>query len=149
MVWFHISADTPPVAEKHITESPLGPTGVPLISCVALEKLRITVIYPRHLAILAEILPTRPKTITLPRIVLDANAMFSEEFDMDRAEWRSLDMIISEYVERISAKDSNRRLVLRFRAGMALCEHDRWVMDHDGLVVSFPEVGRVEFVSKH
>ena len=86
MVWFHIPTGTPLVAEKHITEFPLEPTGVSLISCVALEELRITVIFPSHLAILSEILPTLPKTATLSRIVLDANAMFTEEDDLEQAE---------------------------------------------------------------
>ena len=57
MVRFHISGDTPVAAEKHITEFSLGPTGVSLISCVALEELRITVTYPSHPAILSEMLP--------------------------------------------------------------------------------------------
>ena len=107
-------------------------------------------IFPGHLAILSEILPTLPKTAPLSRIVLDASAIFTEEDDVEKAEWSSLDTIVSEYAERISAKDSNQRLVLQFRTevGGALGEPDRWVRDHVSSLASFPNVGRVEYVSK-
>ena len=111
-VWFLISPDTLPVAEKLIAELSLGPTGVSLISCVALEELRITVMFPSHLAVLLEILPTLPKTAPLSRIVHDASAIFTEEDDVEKAEWSSLDAIMTEYAERVSATDSSRRLVL-------------------------------------
>ena len=151
MVWFHLSVDALLAADKYIPEFSLGPTGASLISCVALEELRITVTYPRHLTILAEILPTLPKTTKLSRIVLDASGMFPEEYDMEKAEWSSLDAVMSECAESISAKRPNRRLVLQFRTDMegAIGEHDRWARDLVGLLVSFPKVGTVEYVSKH
>ena len=150
MVWFHISVDALLAAEKYILEFSLGPTGASLVSCVALEELRITVTYPRHLTILAEILPTLPKTTKLSRIILDASGRFPE-YDMEKAEWSSLDAVMSEYAERISAKHPDRRLVLQFRTDMegAIGEHDRWARDLVGLLISFPKVGTVECVSTH
>ena len=68
-----------------------------------------------------------PKTTKLSRIILDANGMFPEECDMEKAERSSLDAILSEHVERISAKHPNRRLKLQFRADTegAIGERDR------------------------
>lgn len=150
MVWSRISVDAPLAAEKYVPDFSLGPTGASLISCVALEELRVTVAYPRHLIILAELLPTLPKTTRLSRIVLDASGMSPEEYNMGDAEWSSLDAIMSEYAERISTRHPNRRLVLQFRTEMeeATGEHDKWARDLAGLLVSFPKVGRVEYVSK-
>ena len=149
MVWFHIPVDTSLAAEKYIPELSPGPTGASLSSCVALEELRITVIYPRHLTILAEFLPTLPKTTELSRIILDAPGRFLG-YDVEKAEWISLDAAMSECAERISTKYPNRRLVLQFRTDTegAIGEHDSWVRDLVGLLVSFPKVGTVEYVSK-
>jgi len=130
----------------------LRPTGASLTPCVALEELRITVIYPKHLVTtLGEILPTLPKTTNLSRIVLDADGTFPEEGDMDESMWNALDAVMSEYAERISARHPNRRLALQFRTGMegATGEHDGWARELVGLLALFPKVGDVEYVSKH
>ena len=150
MVWFHIPVDTSLAAEKYIPEFSLGPTGASLGSCVALEELRITVAYPRHLTILAEFLPTLPKTTELSRIVLDASGR-RPGYDMEKAEWSRLDAVMSGCAKRISTKHPNRRLVLQFLTNKegAIGEHDRWARDLVGLLVAFPKVGTVEYVSKH
>ena len=117
---------------------------------MALEELRITVTYPMHLTILAEILPTLPNPNKLSRIILDASGRFPK-YDMKKAEWSSLDAIMSECAERISTKYPNRRLVLQFRTDVegAIGEYDKWARDLAGSLVSFPKVGTVEYVAKH
>jgi hypothetical protein len=119
---------------------------------VALEELRITVISPRHLVtLLGEILPTLPKTGKLSRIVLDANGAFPEEEGTDKAMWSSLDGVMSEYAEKASAKHPNRRLALQFRTVKegATHEQDGWARELVGLLVSLPQVGDVECISKY
>ena len=131
----------------------LGATGTSLTSCVALEEIRITVICPKHLVtILWEILPTLPKNGHLSRIVLDAdgNSPFSEEAEVDMATWSSLDGVMSEYAERISAGCPNRRLALQFRTEEegATGEHDGWARELVKFLVLFPKVGDVDYISK-
>ena len=138
-------------AEKSYTVDLLGPTGASLASCVALEELRITVNRPKHLAtVLGEILPTLPKTGNLLRMVLDANESLSEEEDVEEATWSSLDAVMSEYAEKTSAKHPNRRLALQFRTDeeRATGEHDGWARELVCLLVSLPQVGDVEYISK-
>lgn len=130
----------------------LGPTGASLASCVALEELRITVIYPKHLiTLLGEILPTLSQTTNLTRIILDADGSFPEEGDVDEATWNSLDAVMSEYAEKVSAKRQNRRLALQFRTDEegATGEHDGWARELVGLLALFPKVGDVMYISKH
>jgi len=129
----------------------LGPSGASLTSCVALEELRITAIYPRHLVtVLAEILPTLPKTGNLSRIVLDAGRILPEEEGVDKATWGSLDAVVSEHAEKTSTKHPSRRLTLQFRTDEegATGERDGWVRDLVGSLLLFPKVGDVEYVSR-
>jgi len=129
----------------------LGPSGATLASCVALEELRITAIYPRHLVtVLAEILPTLPKTGNLSRIVLDAGGSLSEEEGVDKATWDNLDAVVSEHAEKTSTKHPNRRLTLQFRTDEegATGERDGWARDLVGSLLLFPKVGDVEYVSR-
>ncbi|KAF9649495.1 hypothetical protein BDM02DRAFT_3186255 [Thelephora ganbajun] len=130
----------------------LGPTGASLTSCIALEELRITVIYPKHLVtILGEILPTLSKTTNLSRIILDADGSFLEGGDVDEATWNSLDVVMSEYAEKTTAKDPNRRLTLQFRIEKegATGKHDGWARELVRLLGWFPKVGDVEYIPKH
>jgi len=115
---------------------------------VALEALRVTTIYPRHLVtILAEILPTLPKTGNLSRIVLDAGGTLREEDG--EATWHSLDAVMSKHVEKTSTKHPSRRLALQFCTGKgeAMGERNRWARYLSGLLVLFSKVGEVEYVS--
>ena len=121
----------------------LGVNGASLISCVALEEIRITVICPKHLVIILwEILPTLPKNGHLSRIVLDAdrNSPFSGEVEVDRAIWSSLHAVVSEYVESISAGCPNCWLALQFRVDEegASDEHEGWVREVVDFLVLFP-----------
>ena len=118
---------------------------------MALEELRITVIYPKHLVtVLGDILPTLPKTGKLSRIVLDADGRFPEEGDVDKAIWSNLDAVMSECAEKTSAKHRNRRLTLQFRTDKGVTgEHDGRARVLVGLLVSLPQVGDVEYISKH
>ena len=137
---------------KYNLELLLGSTGVSLASCVALGVLRITVIYPNHLvAILGEILPTLSKTANLSQIVLDADGRFTREGDMGVSTWNSLDAVMSEYAEKISAGHPNRRLALQVRTDVegATGEHDGWARELVGSLAFFPKVGDVEYISKH
>ena len=130
----------------------MTPTGASLTSCVALEELRITAIHPNHLVtILGEVLPTFPTTGNLSRIVLDADGSFPEEEDVDKATWNSLDAVMSACAEKTLTKHPNRRLVLQFRTDKegATGEYDGWAKELVGLLVFFPKVGNVEYVSKH
>lgn len=130
----------------------LGPTGASLASCVALEELRITVLYPKHLVtILGEIFPTLSNTAKLSRIVLDVDWSAPEEEDIDKVTWRSLDKTMSEYAEKISGMHQHRRLTLAFRTNGvgATGEHDGWARDLVRLLVYFPKVGDVEYILKH
>lgn len=118
---------------------------------MVLEELRITVMYPKHLVtMLGGILPTLPKTGNLLRIVLDAEDSLPEE-DVDKATWSSLDGVMSECAEKVSAKHRNRRLALQFRTGEegATGERDRWARELVDLLVSLPKVGHVEYISKY
>ena len=118
---------------------------------MALEELRITVVYPNHLiTTLGEILPTLPKTGNLSRIVLDADSSFPDEEEVDKVTWSNLDVVMSEYAEKTCIKHSNRRLALQFRTSKegAADEHDGWARELSGLLVSLPHVGDVEYVSK-
>jgi len=131
-----------------------GPTGASLSSCVALEEIYITVFNPNHLVtMLGEVLPTLSKTTCLSRICLDADesSHSPEEEGVDRAMWIGLDLVMSEYAERTSTKHPNRRLTLQFRTDKegATGEHDGWVRELVGLLVLFPKVGNVEYISKH
>jgi len=129
----------------------LGPSGASLTSCVVLEELHITAIYPNHLiTTLGEIFPTLPKTGNLSRIVLDADGSFPEAEEVDKATWSNLDVVMCEYAEKTSTKHSNRRLALEFRTSKegATDEHDGWARELAGLLVSLPHVGDVEYVSK-
>ena len=119
---------------------------------MALEELRVTVVHPKHLiTILGEVLPTLANTTNLSRIVLDAGGGASKEEDFDKTAWNSLDAIMSEYAEKISGKHRNRRLALVFRTGKegATGEFDGWAGELARLLVLFPKVGDVEFVSKY
>ncbi|KAF9783982.1 hypothetical protein BJ322DRAFT_889284 [Thelephora terrestris] len=130
----------------------LGPTGASLSSCVALEELRVTVIYPSQLVtVLRDVLLTLPNTTNLSRIVLDADGQYPDEEDVDMMTWGSLDVIMSEYAEKIHGKHRNRRLTLQFRTDEegATGEHDGWARRFVGLLVFFPKVGNVEYISKH
>ena len=130
----------------------LASSGVSLTSCVALEELRITAIYPRHLVtVLAEILPTLPKAGNLSRIILDADGSHSEEGGVDKATWDNLDGVVSEHAEKTSTKHPNRRLTLRFRTDEegATGERDGWARDLVSSLVFFPKVGGVEYVSRY
>ena len=130
----------------------LGSIGASLALCVALEELRITVLYPKHLAtIMDEILPTLPQTTSLSRIVLDADGGLPQDGGVDRQMWRSLDAVMAGYAERISAKHPNRRLTLQFRTDEegATGENDGWVGGLVGSLALFTKVGDVEYVSKH
>ena len=129
-----------------------GPTGASLASCAALEVLRITVSHPKHLVtILGEILPTLPKTANLSRIVLDVDGHSPEGGDIDVPIWNGLDAVMSEYAEGISTKHPNRRMMLQFRTDKegAAGEHDGWAKELVSLLVLFPKVGDVVYVSKH
>lgn len=129
----------------------MAPTGASLASCVALEELRITAKHPRHLVtILGEILPTLANTTNLTRIVLDADGSSSNE-GVDKATWNSLDAVMSEYAEKISWKHRNRRLTLVFRTNHnnegPAGGHNRWDRELVRLLVFFPKVGNVEYIS--
>ena len=132
----------------------MGPTGASLASCVALEELHIAVYNPEHLVtILREILPTLSNTTCLSRIGLSADGDFCypDGEGVDEAMWTGLDAVMSEYAERTSTKHPNRRLTLQFRTDKegATGEHDEWVRELVGLLVLFPKVGNVEYISKH
>jgi len=114
--------------------------------------LRITAGHPKHLvAILGEILPTLSKTANLSRIVLDADGSYPGEVDTDVSTWSNLDAVMSGYAEGVSTKDPSRRMVLQFRTDGegATGEHDGWVRELVSLLVLFPKVGDVVYVSKH
>lgn len=139
------------MTEKYDLVVSPGPTGALLTSCVALEELRITALYPGHLVtVLAEILPTLPKTGNLSRVVLDVDDSF-QAVDVDEVAWGGLDAVISEHAEKTSTKHPNRRLVLQFRTEEegATGERDGWARELAGLFVLFPKVGDVEYVPKH
>lgn len=129
----------------------LGPTGASLALCSVLEELRVTAIYSKHLVtILDEILPTLPNATSLLRIILDAEWGFSEDDAADKATWNSLDAVMAEYAEKRSGKDKDRRLTLIFRTDEegATGEHDKWARELASLLVLFPKVGKVEYISK-
>jgi hypothetical protein len=118
---------------------------------VALEELRITVISPNHLVkVLEETFSTLSNTTNLSRIVLDADGRFSQEEGVDKVAWGILDGSLAEYADKVSAKHRNRRLTLQFRTEKdeATGEHDGWAKEFARLLVLFPEVGDVEYVSK-
>ena len=102
-------------------------------------------------AILGEVLPTLGNTTNLLRIVLDAEWSILEEGDVDKVTWNNLDVIMSEYAEKISGKHRNRRLTLAFRTSEegATGEFDGWARELVRLLVLFPKVGNVEYLSKH
>lgn len=70
---------------------------------------------------------------------------------MNKATWKSLDGIMSEYADRISGKTHNRRLTLGFRTDEegATGEHDGWARELVRLLILFPKAGNVEYISKH
>lgn len=153
MVWFsHLYRQLGRADHKHILADILGPTGASLASCVALEVLRVTTIFPKHLvATLEEILPTLPKTANLSQIVLDADpGGMSEQGVVDRPAWNNFDSVLTECAEKISARHPNRRLELQLRTGWegATGEYDGWARELVGSLVMFREVGDVKCVSK-
>lgn len=114
--------------------------------------LRITVAHPKRLVtILGEVLPTLSKTANLSRIVLDADGNYPGEADIDVSIWSNLDAVMSGYAEGISTKYPNRRMMLQFRTDEegATGEHDGWARELASLLVLFPKVGDVVYVSKH
>ena len=114
--------------------------------------LRITVAHPIHLVtVLGDVLPTLSKTANLSRIVLDADGSNPGEADIDVLTWSNLDAVMSEYAEGISTKHPDRRMVLQFRTAKegATGEHDGWARALVNLLVLFPKVGDVVYVSKH
>ena len=119
---------------------------------MALEEPRITVIYlNRVVTVLGDIIPTLPKTSNPSRIVLDADGRFPGEGNVDKAIWSGLDAVFPKRAEKASAKHRDRRLALQFRTDEegATDEHDRWARELVGSLVSRPQVGDVEYLSKH
>ena len=77
--------------------------------------------------------------------------MFPEECVIEKVERSSLDVIMSECAERISAEHPNLRLKLQFRTDTegAIGEHDVCARNLIGSFASLSKVGDLEYVSKH
>ena len=99
---------------------------------------------------LEELLPTLPNTTNLSRIVLDVDGNYPDEGGTDTETWNSLDAIMSECAEKISAKHKNRRLTLQFRTDEeeAAGEQAGWARGFARSLAIFPKVGNVEYISK-
>lgn len=118
----------------------LRSTGVSLASCGALEELRIKTIDLLHfVADLEELLPTPPNTTNLSRIVLDADQRARGKLTENCRE--TLDAVLVECTERVSAKRNNRRLTVQLcteKEG-ATGEHDEWAREIVERLVFFSE----------
>ena len=111
---FHIFAEGVLASEKYHLGSLayLRSIGVSLASCGVLEELRIKTIDPLHfVADLEELLPTLPNTTNLSRIVLDADQRARGKLTENCRE--TLDAVLVECAERISAERNNRRLTVQ------------------------------------